>query len=408
MKKKMQKSGSVLVLVVVIMLVAMALGTGMLTLGTQSRIAAIRASDDVSARTAADAGLDATIRQINNTVAAKTWMPLVRPQFEDALLEGSDSTFTVATTYDAAEGYRVRSTGICSSRQRTVTATLRLKGVFESAVLCRDTLTLKSGTVIRCVDSAISMNPKDTSEKVVIGTNSTADDMVVLNNGVIVDGDIVVGVGGDVKTVVKDLGATTGDRYAMSAEPDFPPVNPPKLFGPDLLINVKTGEKTIGVGGDYPASGRFSDISLKQGTRLRVVGPCVLYITGNVSMGQDSEIYLDPTGNSSLKIYVDGQWVSGNNSGINNATNLPENFLLFGTGAAGQQIDLKAKSNFYGAIYAPDANVTVFSGGDLYGSFSAANFELKNPANFYYDVALRQVNITDDGAHFVISRWTEN
>lgn len=408
MKKTKQKSGSVLILVVVIALVTMALGAGMLTLGTQSRMTAIRATDDISARAAADAGLDLAVRQINNAVASKTWLPLLRPHFEDVELEGSNSTFSVRTTWDPGNGYRLQSTGTCSSRQRTVETALRLKGPFESAVLCRDTLSLKSGTIVQCIDSRISMNPDDTDEDVVIGTNSTSNDMVILNNGVVVDGDIVVGVGGNVNTVIKDLGATTGDRYAMPEDVDFPPINPPKLLGPDWPITVNNGERTIGFGGQYPAIGRFSGMNLKQGTRLKVVGPCILYITGNVSMGQDSEIILDKASNSSLKIYLDGNWSSDNNSGINNSTLSAEKFTLYGTGGANQQINLKAKSDFYGAIYAPDADVTVFSGGDLYGSFAAENFELKNPANFYYDIALREVHVYDEGAHFVVSRWSEN
>ena len=94
-------------------------------------------------------------------------------------------------------------------------------------------------------------------------------------------------------------------------------------------------------------------------------------------------------------------------SSINNETNRPSNFKLYGTGPLGQDIDLKAKSDLHGVIYAPDADLTVFSGGDIYGSFVTNNFELKNPANFLYDVSLRTVSVYDEGARFVISRWSE-
>lgn len=407
MKIRMRKPGSVLILVIVIVLITMALGTGMLTLGTQSRVTAARQAQDISARSAADAGLELAVRQINNAVERHTWTPMLRPHYDDVAIEDSESSFSVVTTYNAADGYRIRSTGACRDRSRTVETALRLKGLFEEAILCRDTLSLKSGTRVQCIDSRISMNPLDTDETVVIGTNSTTDDSVILNNNVIVKGDIVVGVGGNVDTVIKDQGAQTGDRYALPKEVDFPEVDAPRLWGPDSQIEVKAGEKSIGLGGNYPPIGRFSGLNLKQGTRLRVIGPCVLYITGTVNMGQASEIYIDPA-HGSLKIYLDGNWVSDNNSGINNATCLPEKFELYGTGADGQQIDLKAKSDFYGAIHAPNADVTVFSGGDLYGAFSAQNFELKNPANFFYDVALRRVSVHDEGSQFVVSRWNEN
>jgi hypothetical protein len=408
MRNTIRKSGSVLIFVMVIVLVTMALGTGMLTLGTQSRMTANRQTQDISARSAADAGMELAVQQINNAVTAKTWQPTLKPAFVNVPIADTDSSFSVTTAYDAAEGYHIQSTGTCRNRLRTVESVLRLQGLFENAVLCKDTLSLKSGTVIQCIDSRISMNPADTNEKVVIGTNSTADDSVILNNNVIVNGDIVVGVGGDLNTVIKDQGATTGDRYALPQTVDFPTVNPPLLWGPDTPIEVKNGEKTIGVGGDYPATGRFSGINMKQGTRLIVAGSCVLYITGNVTMGQSSEIYLDPAKNSSLKIYLKGNWSSDNNSGINNGNRLPNTFTLYGTGAAGQKIDVKAKSDFYGTIYAPNADVTIFSGGDLYGAFTSKSFELKNPAKFYYDTALRDVNVYDDGVRFVVSRWNED
>ena len=73
----------------------------------------------------------------------------------------------------------------------------------------------------------------------------------------------------------------------------------------------------------------------------------------------------------------------------------------------GQAINIKAKSEFYGVIYAPDADLTMFSGGDIYGSFVTNNFELKNPASFLYDVSLKTITVFDEGARFVINRWNE-
>lgn len=124
-------------------------------------------------------------------------------------------------------------------------------------------------------------------------------------------------------------------------------------------------------------------------------------------MGQNSEILLDPAYNASLTVYLDGNWISDNNSGINNAIQIPSRFKLYGTGPIGQKIDLKAKTDAFGVIYAPNADLTVYSGGNIYGSFVANNFELKSPANFYYDAALKTVSVTDEGARFVISRWNE-
>ena len=400
-------SGSVLVLVLLVVLISFIIGTGLLALGTQSRVASINQVQEMMARSAADAGLERAVQEINNAVVAKTWSTSVAPDVSNAALPYTDSVYSVKTVYDATDGYQIVSVGTDRNRTRTVNAILRLKGLFENAIQCRDNIILKAGTVIDTIDSTISMDPADCDEKAIIGTNSVEADSVILNNGVVVDGDVVVGVGGDTSTVIKDLGATVDRSYALSSSVEFPPVSAPSLFGPDTTIGVQTGEKTIGPGGDYSATGRFSGISLKNGTTLKVIGDCTLYITGNVDMGQSSEIILDASKNAKLTIYLDGDWVSDNNSGINNETSSPSTFKLYGTGPVGQAIDIKAKGEFYGVIYAPDADLTMFSGGNIYGSFVTNNFELKNPAKFLYDASLKTVSVYEEGARFVVSRWSE-
>ncbi|HOK94847.1 MAG TPA: hypothetical protein PK052_02565 [Anaerohalosphaeraceae bacterium] len=402
-----EQTGSVLVLVLVIVMVCFIIGTSVLLLGTQSRMASLDQIQDMEARLAADAGVERAVQEINNAVIAKTWSADLLPSASGVEMPFSNAIYSVTTTYDSADGYRIASTGIDRNRSRTVRAALRLKGLFDNAIQCRNNIILKSGTVVQSVDSNVSLNPDDCSQKVIIGTNSTEACSIILNNNVVVDGDVVVGFGGDVARVIKDQGAIFDRSYALSSTLDFPQVSPPPLLGPNTKIEVKTGEKTIGPGGDFPAGGRFSSVKLGQGATLRVIGDCTLYITGTVDMGQNSEILLDPAYNASLTVYLDGNWISDNNSGINNAIQIPSRFKLYGTGPIGQKIDLKAKTDAFGVIYAPNADLTVYSGGNIYGSFVANNFELKSPANFYYDAALKTVSVTDEGARFVISRWNE-
>lgn len=405
--KSRRKTGSVLVLAVFVALISLVIGSGLLVLGTQVRITTVDKIQDMMARSAADAGLEYAVQQINNTVLDGTWSASVLPTAAGSQLFDTDSTYSVATQYNATDGYTILSVGTNMKRSRTVTAALRLKGLFDMAIQCRNNVILKNGTRIEAIDSDISLNPDDTDQKAIIGTNSIEAGSIVLNNNVVVDGDVVVGVGGDVMTVIKDLGAATLDRYSLTAEMDFPPVESPDLTGPDIGIQVAREEKTIGAGGDYPAIGRFSDLKLKNGCILRVIGECTLYITGNVDMGQSSEIIIDSANNASLTIYLDGNWIADNNAGVTNTTKSTTAFQLYGTGGQGQIIDLKAKGDLYGSIYAPNAALTVYSGGNIYGAFAADSFELKNPASFFYDAALQDVTVNDEGVRYVISRWNE-
>ena len=69
--------------------------------------------------------------------------------------------------------------------------------------------------------------------------------------------------------------------------------------------------------------------------------------------------------------------------------------------------ELKAKTDWYGAVYAPEANVTIHADGDIYGSFVGTTFENKAKGRIVYDTALRGVDVTDEDVRFVIDNWFE-
>ena len=281
---------------------------------------------------------------------------------------------------------------------------MELEGLFEHAILTRETLTLKSGTT---VDGYNSLDSSDTDADVDIGTQSTANSSIILNNGVTVEGDIIVGIGGNPDTAIKDLGATTGDQYAATQDDPLPQITPPTLTNMGLSISAKGETVTL-----TPAeSGKYMGIDLKNDKTpgiLEIKGEgVVLHITGDIQLGQSCEIVI--TEGSSLTIYCDGNITCGNGSGIN-TQNPPEaasTLQLYATGDTEQTFDIKAKSNFTGVIYAPNANIELYAGGDAYGSIVAKKFEFKSGGNYPYDEALRKVETDDQGVRFVVKRWYE-
>jgi hypothetical protein len=132
-------------------------------------------------------------------------------------------------------------------------------------------------------------------------------------------------------------------------------------------------------------------------------GDVVLHVSGDINLGEECEIVVNS--GASLTIYVDGNIVSGNNSGFNNK-NSPSNFKLFGTGA-GQTFDIKAKSDMFGAVYAPNADIVMKASGNIYGSVVSQSFALKSGGNFYYDVALAETDEAQEAVRFIVSRWQE-
>ncbi|MBW7989373.1 MAG: hypothetical protein FVQ84_05060 [Planctomycetes bacterium] len=405
MKKLLQskRRGSAIPLAVVAVLILLAMGVGLLDMGLNSRIFATRSTSGIKARCAADAGLTMALFAMNKKIQDGLWNGSTLPQAIDTVLPYSDAIYSYTVTGDLATDYSVLSIGKSAQAQRTVSATLELRGIFEYAILTKEKLILKPDTL---VDGYNSLDPFDTDVDVDLSTQSTEDASVILNTGVTVEGDISVGVGGDTETAIKDMGATTGDQFAGLIEDPLPLIYPPAL--PKMGTNITATAETVTI---TPAeSGQYNNIFVKKGDTLGAVeisGNVVLYITGDIEIGESCELIIKD--NSSLTLYIDGDIHCRANSGINAEypPEDPKTFQIYGTSETQQSFDIKAKNDWSGTIYAPNADVILYANGDFYGSTVSNNFELKAGGNYHYDEALRKVSIEDAGVRFVVKRWYE-
>jgi hypothetical protein len=414
-KKKIssRKSGSVLVLVLLVVLISFITGTGLLALGTQSRVASINQVQDMMARSAADAGLERAIQEIDNTMTAGTWSDSVTPYVSNAALPFSDSIYSVKTAYDTTDGYRITSVGTNRNRTHSINATLRLKSLFEYAILLKETLILKSGTTI---DGYDSRDPSITDVGLQIATVSTSPDQIILNMNTTVEGEVLAGVGSDTDAVIKDLGGTTEGKFNLIEEPSFPQIIPPILtpMGTDISV---AGITTVITPAD---SGKYTGIRVEQvsekikgvttvdlGTLEVSGGEVVLHVTGDIWLGQGCEILVKD--DSTLILYVDGDITCGNDGGIgySGSPEDPSHVQLYATGTGEQDFDLKAKDKWSGVVYAPNADITIFAKGDVYGSFIADSLEFKADGDMHYDAALSEVAVDEIGVRFVLNRWNE-
>jgi hypothetical protein len=403
MKKLLQSKtkGSAIVLVLLAVVILSATGLGLISLGMRSRIFAAQSISEIAARCAADAGMARAVFEMNEKLKVKPWDGSTLPEVTDEVLPNSESTCSYTVRGDLGSGLTIESIGKSGRAQKEVTSSLQLEGPFESAIFTDGTIILKSNTL---VDGYSSADSSLTDVEVQIGTNSTVDNSIVLNSGITVDGEILVGPGGDVANVIQDLGATTGQRYALAEEVEFQPIILPELV--DKGTYIRSHGTTLQF--SDADSGQYTYIRLKKAANPGILeitsGDVVLYITGNVELGQSCEIVVRE--GASLELYLDGNLDSANSAGINNL-NSPVNFSLYGTGTEQQQFDLKAKGDFSGAVYAPNADLTIMAGGDVYGSFMGSSFEMKSGGNFYYDEALRNVSVDDVAVQFVVEQWSE-
>ena len=402
---KQRRYGAAVPMALIAIMILLVMGIGLLGLGMNRRIYAARTSSVIAARCAADAGLAIALSQMNDSLQNKPWKLDALPEATDVKLPYFDAVCSYEVTGDLAGGYVAASTGKFGSARRTVSTNLELKGLFDHAVLTRADLILKSGTNLNAYNSA---DPLDSNTDADIATQSIADSAITLNSGVSVSGDVRVGRGGDPDSVIKDLGADVGGwKYAMPENEHFPDVEVPVLFGSGTDINARGSTVTI-----TPAdSGIYTDIALKStrdpGMLLIQDGDVELHVTGDINLGNSCEIVVED--GSSLKLYVDGNITCDNGSSIwaKDTSKNAEALVLYGTGEGAQTFDLKARNEWLGVIYAPNADVTLYAGGDIYGAIIANNFELKSGGDYHYDRALKNVSPDDEGVRFVFTKWNE-
>lgn len=421
---KKYRRGSILGLVLVIGLCLAILGWGMLQMGFGSRVNSAISVSGINAREAADAGIEKALYEMNAAFPSTDWNPDPDP----VTLPNSNASYDYRIDPNG-ENYLITSIGTSSRGQRIVYAITDMVNDQHFGIIVSETITLMQGTLIDGYDSLIGYD-KDNPEFVRIGTNSIAEDAIKLKNNVVITGDVLVGVGGDPDTVITGLNSSPGPsmnaRYAMREPYEWviktPPVGLPAGELPNFVEDPNFPLYPKGVA-TITQSGFYGSITVDQGQLLRIESntvpkqPITLIITGVLSLGQAAELLIVgepgiPDTWTPTTIFLGGDLDGSNSNGINNETEKPINFYLYGTGD-NQTWIIKNNTDFYGVYNGRFADIEIRAKGQIFGSVAGRNFELKaaeggDPNSVYgvhYDVDLEDRLGTDTG--YAIKRWWE-
>ncbi len=369
------------------------IGVGLLCIGFNRHMAAIRANRQLAARDAADYGLTKAVYGMNKKLRLGSWSDTNLPAQANTPLPGADASYGYVVNGDMWNGYSARATGTCGSAHRTINCNFRIRGPFENAILTRSSMVLINNSIVDW------FNYDEDDDSLKIGTTSSAPDSVVLKSGVTINGDFVVGEGAKPIDVIDDQGATiNGIVYPGAADND---VMLPQV--PDPLASADSSG-SIQIPTTLTTSGKYDNIRLLNGEALTIEGDVELYVTGDVTLDNSARIDIDP--NAHLTIYLAGSLDGKNSSGFNNSTQQPPRLKLYGLETC-NSIIIKNSAKFYGIIYAPTATVDMHNGAEIYGAVVADSYIQRNSATFYYDASLRDVGLGDDFIRFVPTHWRE-
>jgi hypothetical protein len=330
---------------------------------------------------------------MNEKLKAESWDDSSLPAGTNLCLPNCDATFSYEVSVDRGGGYTVESTGNCDQAQRTVSCSLELRGPFDAAIFTQRDLHMKNGARVGWY------NYDADDRNMQIGTNSTRRDSIVFKRRSIIDGDIFVGMGGDPDDVIDDHGATiNGSTFALTQVYELPPVTVPESLESLPSLGTIDDDTTIG------SSARYESIELGNREVVTISGDITLYVAGDIILGNRAELGVE--NDASLVLYLAGDIEGKNSSAINNETQDPKRLKIYGLDTC-RDIEFKNGTDFYGAIYAPNADVTVHNSGDLYGAVTAKSFKQKNSGNFDYDASLRDTSKDDEAVYFTITNWRE-
>jgi hypothetical protein len=393
--RALKKKGSTIALVMIALIMLLLVGVGLLSLGRNSRLLAVRNSSSIAARCAADAGLTKAFFEMKQKLKIKPWNDSTLPVETKVSLPNSDTLYSYKIVKDPEGDYVILSEGIVGDVFKHVKCELGIRGPFDVAIYGEEQIWLKSGTSI----TSYNMDPCDVLS---IGTNSIEAGKVFARTDVLVDGDVFVGEGGDPNVVIdsRNEAVITGDCYAQ--EENYEPIS---VTVPKYLQELPS-VGTIS-GGVLTGPTKCDAVLLGTKESLLINRPVILYCKGIMDLDVDSQVVVsDSDPNAFLVVYVGGDFTIKGGVQVNQLTKDPRKLKIYMLDTA-QNIQFMTEADFYGAIYAPSANLQISNSVKIYGSVIVKDFNQNVAADFYYDGRLKKGSVHDEFVNFAVDRWSE-
>lgn len=382
--------GAALVIVLLIMGVLLLLGTAFMTISATETQIASNERNAVQAFYLAEAGLNKTISDLNAGAVCSS--------LSDVSL--GSGTFTRTVNLGASLDERIiESTGYvpnstsASKAQAMVKVTLK-GSLFNMALFggkdSGTALEIGENSVVDSYDSSQgAYNPSSPGTKAEIGSNSNdSDDAIKLRWNVTVECSAIAR--GKIK---KESGATvTGveKSYAFSNAVTLPEVVIPPGSGSDVNVPPTTTLPSA----PCPAPGSWSYGKLNVAANKTItLCPGTYYFYGDIKIEPNSTLTISPAGQ--VKIYVTGKLDVKNNVQINAASALPTNLLIYSSFSGSDGVSFGKDLKFFGAIYAPNTNITTQKDSEIFGSLIGKTVDLEEDNKVHFDAALLRLDPCD-------------
>ncbi len=209
-----------------------------------------------------------------------------------------------------------------------------------------------------------------------IGTNGTTASCVKLNGSTTdINGNIDIGPGGVPGNVITGSG-TYDSSAVMSTALSLPSVLIP-------VVGTNQGNQSFGTSASLAPNQTYGDVSVTSGATLTLSSGD--YVMKSLKLVGNANIALNIT-TGPVTIYItDDLDIAGGT--VTNSTNKSTN-LVFMVGPGCATVKLSGGANASYALYAPDSDVTISGGGQIFGAVIGKTVKDVGGSLIHYDKAL--------------------
>ena len=226
-----------------------------------------------------------------------------------------------------------------------------------------------------------------------VGTNAAGSGAITVSgSNAQVYGDAQIGPGGDTSTGITthSTGQISGDKDVASEEKDMTCMTDSYSGAySTVLASLTSGTQSFSTG-----SYGLTSIGLSSHAVCEITGDVIFYVQGDISLSAHAQLVI--AAGASLKIYASGNIYLAGQCELNTA-GYPESLQIYGTSTC-TDINLAGQEAFYGAIYAPEADIKLSGQGDVFGAICGNTIDLSGQGSVHYDEALNDIegdHITD-------------
>lgn len=289
-------------------------------------------------------------------------------------MSGGDYRVTIDPAFGAGSSYRLSVLGEYGGSSQGIELVVASGGSLPFGLFGRTSLVMGGNASIDSYDASAG-----TYASQVVGTHAGNNGSMGSNSDIIASGGLVHGnaTPGPAFQVLGDPTNVTGST-APALEPyEFEEYN----YNPSVASSgTYTGTHMLSNG-----SFRYDELKLVGNHTLTLSGDVDLYVDGSIAIGGNSQIVVLSGANVNVHHGSDTIKIAG--TGIVNQSALPSNLTIFS--ATTDEVKVTGTSDFYGLLYAPDAEFRVQGTSNWFGAVIADRVSLTGTGDMHFDDSLQ-------------------